>query len=108
MTYFDKMVKDMRNKDMDAIQDWLHPDFLFVADFEMLTREDWLEETKKEFNRNEVTLHDNAKCTLENEHIVVIEQKYVREGQLVLSVNSTHFRNGKPWRTIINRIPIEE
>ena len=42
MTYFDKMVKDMRNKDMDAIQDWLHPDFLFVADFEMLTREDWL------------------------------------------------------------------
>ena len=53
-------------------------------------------------------LHDNAKCTLENEHIVVFEQKYVREGQLVLSVNSTHFRNGKPWRTIINRIPIEE
>ena len=27
MTYFDKMVKDMRNKDLDAIQDWLHPDF---------------------------------------------------------------------------------
>ena len=108
MNYFDKMVKDMRNKDLDAIQDWLHPDFLFVADFEMLTREDWLEETKKEFNRNEVTLHDNAKCTLENEHIVVFEQKYVREGQLVLSVNSTRFRDGKPWRTIINRIPIEE
>ena len=78
MTYFDKMVKDIRNKDMDAIQDWLHPDFLFVADFEMLTREDWLEETKKEFNRNEVTLHDNAECILENENIIVFEQKYVR------------------------------
>ena len=74
MTYFDKMVKDMRNKDLDAIQDWLHPDFLFVADFEMLTREDWLEETKKEFNRNDVTLLDNAKCTLENERRVVFEQ----------------------------------
>ena len=23
MTYFDKMVKDMRNKDLNAIQDWL-------------------------------------------------------------------------------------
>ena len=33
MTYFDKMVKDMRNKDLDAIQDWLHPDFLFVAEY---------------------------------------------------------------------------
>ena len=37
MTYFDKMVKDMQNKDLDAIQDWLHPNFFFVADFEMLT-----------------------------------------------------------------------
>ena len=30
MTYFDKMVKDMRNKDLDAIQDWLHPDFYLL------------------------------------------------------------------------------
>ena len=108
MTYFDTMIKNMVNKDLNAIKEWIHPDYIFVADFEMLTREDWLEETKKEFNRNEVTLHDNAKCTLENQLIVVFEQKYVREWQLVLSVNSKHFRNGKPWRTIINRIPIEE
>ena len=84
MTYFDKMREDIGNKDLNAIEKWLHPDFLFVADFEMLTREDWLEETKKEFNRNEVTLHDNAECILENEHIVVFEQKYVCEGQLVI------------------------
>ena len=30
MTYFDKMVKDMQNKDLDAIQDWLHPNFFLL------------------------------------------------------------------------------
>ena len=25
-------------------EQWLHPDFLFVVDYEMETREDWLEE----------------------------------------------------------------
>ena len=47
MTYFDKIVKNIVSKDLDAIDDWLHPDFLFVADFEMLTRDDWLKATKK-------------------------------------------------------------
>ena len=42
----------MGNQNLNAIQDWLSPNYIFVADFEMLTREDWLEETKKEFNRN--------------------------------------------------------
>ncbi len=50
MNYFNKMVRDMSNKDLDAIKAWLHPDFLFVADFELLTRDDWLEACKKEFD----------------------------------------------------------
>ena len=108
MTYFDKMVKNIVSKDLDAIDDWLHPDFLFVADFEMLTRDDWLKATKKEFDDDTVILHDNTRCLLENEHVVVFEQKFVRDGKLVLSINTTHFRDRKPWRAISNRIPIEE
>ena len=108
MTYFDKTIKDIGNKDLNAIEKWLHPDFLFVAYFELLTRDDWLQDTKKEFDNGVVFLHDNAKCLLETEHVLVFEQKYVLEGQLILSVNTTHFRDGKPWRATINRIPIEE
>ena len=108
MTYFDKMVKDIVSKDLDAIDDWLHPDFLFVADFEMLTRDDWLKATKKEFDDDTVILHDTTRCLLENEHVVVFEQRFVRDGKLVLSINTTHFRDRRPWRAIINRIPIEE
>ena len=108
MTYFDTMVKNMGNKDLNAIKEWIHPDYIFVADFEMLTKDDWLEATEKNFRDGTVTLHNNAKCLLENEHLVVFEQTFVREGELILSINTTHFRDGKPWRTIINRVPIEE
>ena len=108
MTYFDTMVKNMGNKDLNAIKEWIHPDYIFVADFEMLTKDDWLNATEKNFRDGTVTLHNNAKCLLENEHLVVFEQTFVREGELILSINTTHFRDGKPWRTIINRVPIEE
>ena len=47
MTYFDKMMKDIGNKDLNAIEKWLHPNFLFVADFDLLTRDDWLQDTNK-------------------------------------------------------------
>ena len=30
MTYFDKMVKNIVSKDLDAIDDWLHPDFYLL------------------------------------------------------------------------------
>ena len=97
MNYFDKMVRDMSNKDLDAIKAWLHPDFLYVADFELLTRDDWLDASKKEFDDGVLTPSaDNAKCLLETEHLVVFEQKYVLDGQFILSVNTTHLRDGKP------------
>ena len=47
MTYFDKMREDIGNKDLNAIEKWVHPDFLFVADFEMLIREDCLRKLRK-------------------------------------------------------------
>ena len=40
MKYFYKMVKNSSNKDLDAIEKFLHLDFLFVADFEILRRDD--------------------------------------------------------------------
>ena len=41
MTYFDTMVKNMGKKDLNAIKEWIHPDYIFVADFEMLTKDDY-------------------------------------------------------------------
>ncbi len=43
------MVKNMGSKDLNAIKEWIHPDYIFVADFEMITKDDWLNTTEKIF-----------------------------------------------------------
>ncbi len=73
--YFYKNDRDISNKDLDAIKEWLYPDFLFVADFELLTRDDRLNPSKKDFDDGLVTVGDNYKCNLEKECLVVFEQK---------------------------------
>ena len=38
MSNFDKMIKLIEEKDIKGMEEWLHPDFLFVVDYEMETR----------------------------------------------------------------------
>ena len=47
MSNFEKMIKLIEEKDIKGMEEWLHPDFLFVVDYEMETREEWLKETKR-------------------------------------------------------------
>ena len=42
MSNFDKMIKLIEEKDIKGMEEWLHPDFLFVVDYEMETREESL------------------------------------------------------------------
>ena len=35
MSNFDKMIKLIEEKDIKGMEEWLHPDFLFVVDYEM-------------------------------------------------------------------------
>ena len=42
MSNFDKMIKLVEEKDIKGMAEWLHPDFLFVVDYEMENREEWL------------------------------------------------------------------
>ena len=43
------MIKLIEEKDIKGMEEWLHPDFLFVVDYEMETREEWLKETQRLF-----------------------------------------------------------
>ena len=42
MSNFDKMIKLIEEKDIKGMEEWLHPDLLFVVDYEMETPEEWL------------------------------------------------------------------
>ena len=83
MSYFEKMKNLMYGKDVKGIEEWLHDDFLFVADYELMNRDDWLINTAKEFGQGIIGLYD-PKCLLENEHILVFEGQRQYEGNQVL------------------------
>ena len=56
MSNFDKMIKLIEEKDIKGMEEWLHLDFLFVVDYEMETREEWLKDTKRLFQEKIITL----------------------------------------------------
>ena len=92
MSNFDKMIKLIEEKDIKGMEEWLHPDFLFVVDYEMDTREEWLKETKRLLD--------------EDENVIVHQRKYDVEGNEKTTLSTTHLREERPWRQLVNRLAV--
>ena len=104
MSNFDKMIKLIEEKDIKGMEEWLHPDFLFVVDYEMETREEWLKETQRLFDVEDYFSIPNFKLLYEDENVVVHQGKYIMDGAETTPVSTTHFRDGRPWRQLVNRL----
>ena len=73
----------------------MYPDFLFVADFELLTRDDWLQETKKEFDIKKKTIsyvncgHPSPILKSEDKNnLVLSSENLIYEKRVKLNENS--------------------
>ena len=42
----------------------------------------------------------------EDENVVVHQGKYIMDGVERTPVSTTHFRDGRPWRQLVNRLAI--
>ena len=104
MSNFDKMIKLIEEKDIQGMEEWLHQDFLFVVDYKMETREEWLNETQRLFEVEGSFSTPNFKLLYEDENVVVHQGKYIMEGVERTPVSTTHFRDGRPWRQLVNRL----
>ena len=80
MSYFEKIKNLMYGKNLQGIEEWLHGNFLFVADYELINRDDWLSNIAKEFGQGMIGLY-YPKCLLENKHILVFEGQRQYEGK---------------------------
>ena len=88
MSNFDKMIKLVEEKDIKGMEEWLHPDFLFVVDYEMETREEWLKETKRLLDEDEFSIL-NIKLLYEDENVIVHQGKYDVEGTQKTALSTT-------------------
>ena len=105
MSNFDKMIKFIEEKDIKGMEEWLHPDFLFVVDYEMETREEWLKETKRLLDEDEFSIL-NIKLLYEDDNVIVHQGKYDVEGTQRNTVSTTHLREGRPWRQLVDRLAV--
>ena len=85
MSNFDKMIKLIKEKDIKGM-------------------EEWLKDTKRLFEEEDYYSIRNIKLLYEDENVVVHQGKYIMDGVERTPVSTTHFRDGRPWRQLVNRL----
>ena len=86
MSNFDKMIKLIEEKDIKGM-------------------EEWLKETKRLLDEDEFSIL-NIKLLYEDENVIVHEGKHDVEGTQRTTVSTTHLREGRPWRQLVNRLAV--
>ena len=88
------------------MEKWLHPDLLFVVDYEMETRREWLKETEWLFELEDYFSIPNFKLLYEDKNVVVYQGKYIMDVVERAPVSTTDSRDGRPWRQSVNRLAV--
>ena len=86
MSNFDKMIKLIEEKDIKGM-------------------EEWLKETKLLLDEDEFSIL-NIKLLYEDDNVIVHQGKYDVEGTQRNTVSTTHLREGRPWRQLVNRLAV--
>ena len=102
---FNKLVTLCDAKDIEALGSFLHEDYMFILDYDFMTKEDWLKWAKEEFKKPKPFLSEPV-LTLEDEHLCIFNQTFELAGKPTMSINTTHLKDGKPWRTMIIRVEL--
>ena len=104
---FNTLVALCDAKDIEALSLFLHEDYMFILDYDFMTKEDWLKWVKEEFKKPEPFI-SNPILTLENEHLCIFSQTFELDGKPTMSINTTHLKDGKAWRSMITRVELPE
>ena len=121
---FVDMIKEYRNVGMQAdmrsqweiLNEWaeeqnlekaiesVHHDYMFITDYGLGNREEWIMELKTQFNSGTYEA-SNRELLLEIETILVWKGTTHIGGTKYRSTVSSLIRDGKIWRTMVNRVP---
>ena len=91
-------------KDLEKAIESVHDDYMFVTDYGLGNREEWIMQLKTEFNSGTFEASDRE-LLLENKTILVWKGTRHIDGTKYRSTVSSLIRDGKIWRTMVNRVP---
>ena len=80
---------------------------MFITDYGLGNREEWIMELKTQFNTGTYEASDRE-LLLENETILVWKGTTHISGTNYRSTVSSLIRDGKIWRTMVNRVHLKD
>ena len=93
-----------QNWDKEKFRNLHHKDFLFIRETELLHRDDHVENIDRLITEEKFDLSKSPTLVHENEYIS--EARWQDGSEIVTRVFM--IKEGKAWRQIVSRIPIEE
>ena len=100
-------LEKLLNKDMGYVKDSMHEDFLSVQEYEMVSRDEFLQQMKDWFEDPTLDLRNaNLRVLSDNEDIHTFQYERVKDGQRVRQTNITFFKDGKIYRHMGHDVPI--
>ena len=92
------------NWDKEIFRDLHHEDFLFIRETELLTRDEHVDNIDRLVKEKD--FFNTFKIQLVHENEFVSEARWEDNGEIVTRVFL--MKQGKAWRQIVSRTPIEE
>ena len=104
MSFSTKVFQVLDTLDVEAMKSMCHEEFIFVDDYEMLTRDDWIERIQ--------ILWTETPVDFSRERNVIADQRDIFCMQYTLDINDAPHRitnvsllkDGKFWRSQIHRV----
>ena len=108
MSFSQKSRAVMDNWDKEEFKKIHHPDYMFIRETELVTLDDWADRMEKwvfsgNFGKD---TKERRKTSLVHENEHVTELRGEEDGDLINHVILK--KKGLAWRSIVNRVPLED
>ena len=103
MISIEKILKAIDDHDLEWFQKYVHEEYIYVDDFNMLAREDWFE-ALKEFMDGDSDMTYKRKILVDDRDVTSFQHVSKIDGLEYVITNVHLLKNGKIWRHIVNRI----
>ena len=99
MSVFEKTINAFKDRDIDALENLHHEDFIYVNDYSFSDRADHLAGLKVFIQ--DTDWHHKTRCVHEDAYTLVMRTKRIDEnGHITVSNNVSQIKNGQYYRTM--------
>ena len=99
MSVFEKTINAFKDRDIDALENLHHEDFIYVNDYSFSDRADHLAGLKVFIQ--DTDWHHKTRCVHEDAYTLVMRTERIDEnGHVTVSNNVSQIKNGQYYRTM--------